>query len=128
MAAGESTRSGGYPVIQGRPSPPPAPPAGTPARDEWVATEVRLARKDAGAALDAVFRIEESVGYSPDPAKGIKEGKGIAGQLSVLIDQNEHRERNVAARRNILIGVSITLGVIATAFAIIKGLADFFRH
>lgn len=118
--------TGSYPAS--RPSPLPAPPVGSPERDKWIDTEVRTARKEASAALEAVFRIEESVGFSPDPAKGIKEGKGIAGQLSVLIDQNDHKARNDAARRNILIGVSITLGIIGAGLAIVKALIEAFRR
>lgn len=118
--------TGSYPAS--RPSPLPAPPVGSPERDKWIDTEVRMARKEASAALDAVFRIEESVGYSPDPAKGIKEGKGIAGQLSVLIEQNAHKERNGAARRNILLGVSITLGSIGAVLGIVKALIEVFRR
>lgn len=120
-------RTGSYPSAA-RPSPVPAPPAGSPERDRWIDTELRTARKEAGAALDAVFRIEDSVGYSPDPAKGIKEGKGIAGQLSVLIEQNAHKERNTAARRNILIGVASTVGALGALIGIIKALIEVFRR
>lgn len=124
---GDPERSGGYPMVSGRPSPPPAPPDGTPERGVWVAREVRSAVKVAHLALDAVMRIEESVGYSPDPAKGIKDGKGIAGQLSTIIAQNDRVAQNSAARRNILIGVSIAVGVIVGLLGIVRALVEFAR-
>lgn len=126
--AGPSERTGNYPAASGRLSPPPAPPAGTPGRDAWVAQEVRIARRDSMSALEAVERIEKSIGFSPDPAKGIKEGTGIAGQLSTIIDQNTRKEQNSAARRYIMIGVSIALGIIMAALGIIKALAELVRH
>lgn len=124
--ADDPRRTGNYPAV--RPSPVPPPPAGTPARDEWVATEVRLARRESRAAIEIAERIEESVGYSPDAARGIKEGKGIAGQLSVLIEQNTRREQTAATRGKILLVVSIVLGIIGGSVGIVKTLGELLRR
>lgn len=125
---GETTRTGSFPAISERPSPLPAPPPGSPERDTWIEVEVRRSRRDAQEALAGIERLEDSLGFSPDPARGIKEGRGLLGQLSVLIGQNDRKEQSATARRNMLVGIGIGVGILGGLAGLIRIAWEMFHH
>jgi hypothetical protein len=130
IAAGERVSQGSIPM------PPPKDPD---ERERWIVSYLQVAYRNSTVALGALQTIEERLGYSPDPAQGITEGKGLLGQLSKIIQQNERRETEGAAidreqrargetRRSVLTGVSLALGVVLAALGIIKAAYELFRH
>lgn len=66
--AGEATRTGSFPAITERPSPPPPPASGTPEWFRWV--EKRLASVEAGVvgALSLTEHLAGQIGRPPVPA------------------------------------------------------------
>lgn len=85
----------------------------------------RQALKLAEAAHSGISRLEQAFGSSPDPAQG-KAGSGMLGVLSELTSQfraeREERAKSRQAWSNIGKGVAFTLGLVATALGILKGI------
>lgn len=131
----ESARTGSFPAIPAprmsiqereRESPPPAPPPG-PARDQWIVEQLPRALRAAREALDGIVRIEEMLGYSPDPARGIKEGAGLLGQLSTLIEQNAAKERRSSEFRRVIATAAVIVGILGGLVSLWKTVNDLQR-
>lgn len=118
------------------PMPPPKDPE---ERERWIVGWLQVAYRNGAEAREALLEIREQLGFSPDPARGIAEGKGLMGQLSKIIAQGEKRQTEDAAlereqkarsetRRSMFAGVSIALGIFGAALGILKAASELFRH
>jgi hypothetical protein len=85
---------------------------------------VPRARRDSKAARAGIEKLEEMLGFSPDPARGIKEGQGLLGQLSTLIEQNGRKERRSAELRRLLAVVAVVVGILGGLVTAAKTLID----
>lgn len=68
MAENETTRTGSYPAVPDRPSPPPVPEHGTPAWYNWATERIRATAKEATRALDVAKHLSDQLGRPPIPA------------------------------------------------------------
>lgn len=110
---------------------PPAPSVtGDRDSDSWVRDQVTKARRESKAAItlatnaaDGVKRIEDSIGHSPDPARGMK-GAGLLGVVSDAVDQmkqdREERSKRRAAWGAAGKGAAVAIGAIGAIFGILS--------
>lgn len=108
-----------------RPDLSPPPPADSPEHRDWLTRGVI-------SAHEGLTRIEESIGHSPDVARGTP-GIGLLGQLSRLIAQQEARaiedatvtrekEARASTHRSVLAGAGGTVALIGGVLGIAKAL------
>jgi len=113
-------------------TPPPAS-VSTGDRDSnetWIRDQIAKARREsktaitlATTAVEGVRRIEESIGHSPDPARGMK-GAGMLGVMSDAVTQMGLDREERAKRRerwgSFGKGAAVAIGAIAAIFGVLS--------
>lgn len=80
-----STRTGSFPAISERPSPPPPPLSGSPEWYAWAAKRIEAAERAAHRALETAETLKDQIGRPPVPASK----DAGAGMWLILADVRE---------------------------------------